>query len=97
MPDLLTSIRTELAARLKTSREVVEESDRLRAALRALDAIADDGCASWSPDRGRTGRPLGRQVTRRTAPGAATLPPAVAASTTKAPADRMRRRRVPRS
>ena len=101
MADLLTSIREELAARLEASREAVEESELLEAALRVLDAAGGDGRAPRSPSRARTGRRRGRAAaTRRTQsapPGAAAPAPTVDAGTAKATGDRVRRRRVRRS
>jgi hypothetical protein len=97
VPDLLTSIREELAARLEASRDAVEESDLLEAALRVLDAAAGDGRASRSPSSTRTGRPRGRPVATRRTQSAPALPPAVDAGTAKGTGDRVRRRRVRRS
>jgi hypothetical protein len=101
VPDLLTSIREELAARLEAGREAVEESDLLEAALRVLDATAGDGRASRSPSRARTGRHRRRAAaTRRTQsapPDAAAPAPAVDAGTANVTGDRVRRRRVRRS
>jgi hypothetical protein len=51
VPDLLTSIREELAGRLQARREAVEEPDLLEAALRVPDASAGDGRDSRSPSR----------------------------------------------
>jgi hypothetical protein len=101
VPDLLTSIREELAARLEASREAVEESELLEAALRVLDPAAGDGRASSSPSRARTGRRRGRATSTRriqsAAPDAAAPAAAVDAGTAKATGDRVRRRRVRRS
>ena len=97
MPDLLTSIREELAARLEASREAVEESELLEAALRVLDAAASDGRASRSPSRVRPGRRQGRPAATRQLQSAPAPAPSVDAGTAKATGDRVRRRRVRRS
>ena len=101
MPDLLISIREELAARLEASREAVEEAELLEAALRVLDAAAGDRRASSSSSRTGTGRRRGRAASTRqiqsAAPDAAAPPAAVDAGTAKAMGDRVRRRRVRRS
>lgn len=101
MPDLLTSIREELTARLEASRQAVEESDRLRAALRVLDANASDGRASRSPKsvgtRRRRARTAATRRTRAATPVAAVTAPALDAGAAKPSDGRVQRRRVRRS
>jgi hypothetical protein len=101
VPDLLTSIRDELAARLEAGREAVDESERLRAALRVLDANASDGRASRSPKRagtrGRRGRTAATRRTQSATPVAAAPAPALDATPAKPTDGRVQRRRVRRS
>ena len=66
MADLLTSIREQLAARLEAGREAVEECERLRAALRLLDARACDGRPARPP--GRAAHPRASRTARSEKP-----------------------------
>jgi hypothetical protein len=99
--DLLTSIREELAARLDASRQAVEESDRLQAALRVLDASAGDGRPPRSPGgagkRGRRGRAATKSRTRSTTPSAVAAAPTLDADGAGSPKGGAQRRRVRRS
>ena len=101
MADLLTSIREELAARLEASREAVEESELLQAALRVLDASAGDGRPARSPSRARTrgrrGRPATKSPTRSATPSAVAAAPTLDADGAGSPKGGVQRRRVRRS
>ena len=101
MADLLTSIREQLAARLEAGREAVEECERLRAALRVLDASAGDGRPARSPrragTRGRQGRPATKSPTRSTTPSAVAAALTLDADGAGPPKRAMQRRRVRRS
>ena len=99
--DLLTSIREELAARLAASREAVEESERLQAALRVLDGSVGDGRPPRSPrragTRGRRGRTAAKSGTQSTTPSAVAAAPTLDTDGAGSPKGGVQRRRVRRS
>ena len=99
--DLLTSIREELAARLEASREAVEESERLKAVLRVLDASAGDPRSPRSPrragTRGRRGPTAAKSRTQSPTPRAVAAAATLDAKGAGSPKGGVQRRRVRRS